>query len=455
MIRRLAYFLHHHSRGRPCRYAVVTAGQRVAWHGNLHGQRAGFLDRINRWSSEARARYGIELLYRGDNDTLCRRPETTADGVNLHADLVYRPTRRLSQEDWGRFLTWSRQRLGGVHWRDCGVLRNPEAVVRYVLKLSWGKNGLTPDDRADGLIGIDEMEADELAWYYRETLHATRVKSLRGFHDFCKTLDDNKEEIRWVPGRDGARELRRVQRPRLNRRPVGRARDGQPGRLENIVLGRTAPHPRFSDICEPCSIVMSFTPNPTTALGRSGIGMIMARAEQAARWAGRNQQAPLKVHSMTSVGPTSSSLSSACHPSMNDGDHNPQPSAPSQPANHAEGGRQIVVSQEVEQPYRPTPADYDQLAAFYRELRPGISDAHLRMAVLSCGDYHAGPIGPAIEKMRAKLIRKTAPVPAPEPAQVIAMPVRRTRWLTEADYAEMSRYAIPANAFIVHTAQAA
>ncbi|MDO8172460.1 hypothetical protein QWU00_11990 [Acetobacter tropicalis] len=92
-------------------------------------------------------------------------------------------------------------------------------MVRYVLKLSWGREGLTADDRADGLVGIDELTPDELAWYYHATLGVTRVKPLRSFQVFCKSLNDNREEIRWVPRRDGKRELRRVQRPRLEPRP--------------------------------------------------------------------------------------------------------------------------------------------------------------------------------------------------------------------------------------------
>lgn len=290
MIRRLSFFLEHCTRGRTCRYAVATSGQRVPWGADLKGRRAEFLNRINRWSSEARRRYGVEVIYRGDNDTFCRAEGTTADGVNLHADLVYRPTRRLTPEEWDRFLKWSRDRLGGAHWRDCGALRNAAAVVRYVLKLSWGREGLTADDRADGLVGIDELTPEELAWYYHETKGVTRVKPLRSFQAFCKSLNDNREEIRWVPRRDGKRELRRVQRPRLEPRPPAAARDGQPASVENIVLGRTAAHPRFSSVCEPCSIVLGFTGTPTTEIGHSGLDMIMNRCDQAARWAERNTQ---------------------------------------------------------------------------------------------------------------------------------------------------------------------
>lgn len=415
MIRRLSFFLEHCTRGRTCRYAVATSGQRVPWGADLKGRRAEFLNRINRWSSEARRRYGIEVIYRGDNDTFCRAEGTTADGVNLHADLVYRPTRRLSPETWDRFLRWSRDRLGGAHWRDCGALRNAAAVVRYVLKLSWGREGLTADDKADGLVGIDELTPDELAWYYRATLGVTRVKPLRSFQVFCKSLSDNREEIRWVPGPGGKRELRRVQRPRLEPRPPAAARDGQAAHLENIVLGRTAAHPRFSSVCEPCSIVLGFTGTPTTEIGHSGLNMIMARCDQAARWAERNLQRAreaggIKVHSKASDSPTE--IMRVSPPSESE-DLNHLPSVPSLPSSQpAEAVTEAIQHEEQTQGvYQPTQEDFEQLSAFYRDLNPRLTDVQVRASVMACGQFWEGPIGPVVEKMRTRLnrTRKTAP----------------------------------------------
>lgn len=421
MIRRLSFFLEHCTRGRTCRYAVATSGQRVPWGADLKGRRAEFLNRINRWSSEARRRYGIEVLYRGDNDTFCRADGTTADGVNLHADLVYRPTRRLSPDDWERFLRWSRDRLGGAHWRDCGALRSAAAVVRYVLKLSWGREGLTADDRADGLVGIDELTPDELAWYYHATLGVTRVKPLRAFAAFCKSLNDNREEIRWVPGPGGKRELRRVQRPRLEPRPPVVTRDGQPApRMENIVLGRTAAHPRFSSVCEPCSIVLGFTGTPTTEIGHSGLDMIMNRCDQAARWAERNtrrlqEAARLTVHSKTSDSPTQIP---SCQSSSKSEDLNPQPSASSPPSSQPAQTITEAIQHEdqTQDAYQPTQEDFEQLSVFYRELNPRLTDAQVRASVMACAQFWEGPIGPVVEKMRARLdkTKKTNVSPRPK-----------------------------------------
>ncbi|KXV64766.1 hypothetical protein AD950_06920 [Gluconobacter oxydans] len=430
MIRRLSFFLEHYTRGRTCRYAVATSGQRVPWGGDLKGRRAEFLNRINRWSSEARRKYGIEVLYRGDNDTFCRAEGTTADGVNLHADLVYRPTRRLTPEEWDRFLRWSRDRLGGVHWRDCGALRNAAAVVRYVLKLSWGREGLTADDRADGLVGIDELTPDELAWYYHATLGVTRVKPLRAFQTFCKSLSDNREEIRWVPRRDGKRELRRVQRPRLEPRPPATDRDGQPARMENIVLGRTAAHPRFSSVCEPCSIVLGFTGTPTTEIGHSGLDMIMNRCNQAARWAERNTRrlqdaGGLTVHYMTSDSPNE--IMRVSSPSESE-DQNPQPSSPSLPSDTPAQAiaDNLPREDQTSDAYQPTREDFEQLSAFYRDLNPRLTDAQVRASVMACAQFYEGPIGPVVEKMRARVHKLPHAKPA-EAQKVILLPIRKRR----------------------------
>ncbi|KXV79473.1 hypothetical protein AD953_02075 [Acetobacter malorum] len=298
-------------------------------------------------------------------------------------------------------------------------------MVRYVLKLSWGREGLTADDRADGLVGIDELEPDELAWYYHATLGVTRVKPLRSFQTFCKSLSDNHEEIRWVPRRDGKRELRRVQRARLEPRPPAAARDGQPILLENIVLGRTAAHPRFSSVCEPCSIVLGFTETPTTELGHSGFNMIVTRRDQAARWAERNTQrlqeaARLTVHCVTSGSPTQIP---SCQPSSDNEDQNPLPTAPSLPSSQpAEAVTEANQREDqVAEVYKPTQRDFEQLAAFYREMNPRLTDAQVRASVMACGPFWEGPIGPVVEKMRSKLNRNRKATPA----TMRARPARR------------------------------
>ncbi|WP_172491848.1 hypothetical protein [Gluconobacter oxydans] len=300
-------------------------------------------------------------------------------------------------------------------------------MVRYVLKLSWGREGLTADDKADGLVGIDELTPDELAWYYHATLGVTRVKPLRSFQVFCKSLSDNREEIRWVPGPGGKRELRRVQRPRLEPRPPAAARDGQPApRMENIVLGRTAAHPRFSSTCEPCSIVLGFTGTPTTEIGHSGLDMIMSRCDQAARWAERNTQRAreaggIKVHYMASGSPTQIS---SCQPSSDNEDLNPPSSGPSLPSSQPAQAVTEAVQHEDQTPevYKPTQRDFEQLSALYREMNPRLNDVQVRASVMACAQFWEGPIGPVVEKMRSRLNKSSRKA---TPATMRARPARQ------------------------------
>lgn len=234
-----------------------------------------------------------------------------------------------------------------------------------------------------------------------------------------------------MPGPGSRRELRKVQRPRLEPRPPATDRDGQPAHLENIVLGRTAAHPRFSGVCEPCSIVLGFTGTPTTEIGHSGLDMIMSRCDQAARWAERNTQrlqeaARLTVHYMTPDSPTQIS---SCQPSSDNEDLNPPSSGPSLPSSQPAQAVTEAVQHEDQTPevYKPTQRDFEQLSAFYRDLNPRLNDAQVRASVVACAQFWEGPIGPTIEKMRSKLnrTRKTAPaITAPRPArQRLADPV--------------------------------
>lgn len=305
LVRELTYFLHHHSRGRVARYAVVTSGQRVPWFGDLREARAQHLKRLNRWASEARARYGIEILFRSC-EMPTRRGAVREDknGINLHTNIVYRPTRRISPDEWSRFLTWSRGRLG-AHWRDCGALRDATSVVRYVLKMSWGREGLDDIAKADGEVGLDELEPDKLAWLHQHTYRSHLVRALGPFADFRNGLDANRERIETVMRRGGQSELRRVRRPqRATRQSNVRAMPGAV--MENVILARLSARARFSDVVEPCTVVMNLTGAPTTASGRYGIGILNSRVAQARGWAERNRlRASLAFTIKTAVSPSS------------------------------------------------------------------------------------------------------------------------------------------------------
>ena len=100
-LRELTYFLGREAGSQGfsrSRYAVVTNGPRVPWYGDLRGETQAFNARIRRWSYDAARRFGIELLLRSNEHTF-----REMDGVHLHANIVYRLTRRLPKVEWAEF----------------------------------------------------------------------------------------------------------------------------------------------------------------------------------------------------------------------------------------------------------------------------------------------------------------------------------------------------------------
>lgn len=94
-------------------------------------------------------------------------------------------------------------------------------------------------------------------------------------------------------------------------------------------------------------------------------------------------------------------------------DQSTAPSSPSLPSDTPAQATTDVIQQESQTPeaYKPTQQDFEQLSAFYRELNPRLNDAQVRASVMACAQFWEGPIGPVVEKMRAKLnkTRKTTP----------------------------------------------
>lgn len=264
MVRDLTYYLERHARY--ARYAVITSGQRVPYYGDLRGRRSSFHANIRRWSNEAKERYGVELLYRGDEYTHAE------DGAHFHANIVYNPTRRLTPEDWSRFLSWSKKRLGGVIWKDCGRLKDVREVVKYCCKL--------------GEDGIDRLESDRLAWFHRETFRSKVSQPLGAFAAFRKQLEEDGQRIVRIH-RPGASYLAKMEKASGSH--GGRQnRNGQRGPCENIIVARQLPAPRFSSVFEPVTLVMGYQPDPQTGVGKTGLDIIRERSEQARRWADYN-----------------------------------------------------------------------------------------------------------------------------------------------------------------------
>jgi len=280
-IKELSYFIENHSSQRFFRYAVITSGNRVEYGGNLRERRHVFHANFRRWASEAERDFGVKLLYRGSEYTF------NSYGAHFHTNVVYWPTRRLSDADWSRFLSWSKGRLGGVIWKDCGRLRDVREVVKYICKLS-------SDGSDNGSYGVDELSSSELAWFHEQTYRTKASQALGDFADFRKELEEKRQKIAVFRRFDGSRKLVLMDKEPPKKRSKNRTAGG--GKPENVVLCRTLPRPGKSGVIQPWTMVSGYTPTPSTGCGRDGLALIDSNKKQAMRWAEGNGY---KVHNNT------------------------------------------------------------------------------------------------------------------------------------------------------------
>ena len=274
LVRDLTYFLEHHPKRQYVRYGVLTSGQRVRFGGDLRGRRQSFHKNMTRWVDEARARYDIEVLFRGDEYTF--KYDLLNNGTHFHVNVAFLPHTKLNRAEWAEFLSWTKRRLGGARWKDNGKLKDVRELVKYICKLGTGENDKT------GSVGIDQLSPADLAWFHCETFKAQNVACLGSFGAFRRDLKETGQRIAYIRG-----QLRRVDKcPSPPRSTEERVREA--GQVENVVISRQLPNHRFGAVAEPCLLVMGYNPNPKTEAGRKGLEFIRSCQAQAQGWAREN-----------------------------------------------------------------------------------------------------------------------------------------------------------------------
>jgi len=245
----LRYFHLHHALGKYLRYAVVTFGVRVPVFGDLRqsiqaGQRA-----ISRWAHEADRDWNVAVLFRGIEFTV-----NLDRSLHPHANILYAPRQILSKERWSEFLSWTKRRLGGVIWKDCGRLEKPDEAIKYPFKP----------------MELDILKRHDLAWLYHETKRLKLASPLRDFAEFRKELNKLGQKIVMVNHKGGARlcRLRKSSRDNVERNKI----DDQV--QENLILCRSAPQFRFGPYAQAVIRILNYTTEPKTILGRRRLEQI-------------------------------------------------------------------------------------------------------------------------------------------------------------------------------------
>ncbi|WP_414900428.1 hypothetical protein [Rhizobium cremeum] len=268
------FWMGNHPNRKYFRFAVMTCPEPVPVGGDLRGAIQGLSRRITRWAS-AVGEFGVHVLYRGiefTRDTAAERgmedrydPDTIL--YHVHANVVYWPTRKMKDEEFQRFLKFTRESVG-AWWRDNGKVERLEEVIKYCCK------------PADTLAAGD----DELVWLYHATSKLKLCQPLGLFKEWRAELEKAGEKTVCVNVGRGQGKLLRVKKMHRNqtddKQADGEATEGEEGTSDdvpeekpkredrpedsapatNIVLGMTLPQWRHSPWAEPLIIVQHYDP---------------------------------------------------------------------------------------------------------------------------------------------------------------------------------------------------
>jgi len=272
------------------RYAVFTSGVLIVEGGALREAIQGLSRRISRWSSWARGKYDIEVLFRGieftrasaearDHEAAERHREEHPDFVgdlgtplsdrygkdtilyHIHANVLFWPHRKLADDAWASFLKGTHSRAKGL-WKDTGVIQKTEELVKYCFKPNELK--ATPDEA--------------ILWLFHETKDLKMCQPMGRFAEFLHELSQQREKIVGVnvKGRVKYCRVKKTRRTKqegyarydgrhvttLSRGSAQMRGDDGP-KSQNVVLGVTLPQWRHMPYAEPMILVQRYNPNAT------------------------------------------------------------------------------------------------------------------------------------------------------------------------------------------------
>lgn len=323
LVNGLKLYIHEHPNSRYFRYAVMTCAEPVPAFGDLRRTIQELSRRISKWAHEISTPdengkcYDIEVLYRGIEFTRATAAERDAEAAargqksdlskrygkdtvlyHVHANVLYWPKRNIDKL-WPEFLKYT-QKFMGAHWRDNGVVKSVEEIVKYCSK------------PADTLAATD----GELVWLYRQTRKLKICQPMGEFRLWMKTLKEQRKKIARVHQGRGDGRLMRVKKgkrggaeenaadedgnvieddeeatdedsddaPEPTPAPEKRERTGTvAGSTSNIVIGLTLPQWRHSPWAEPMIMIQDYDPATLHSESEDGAAIRMWQ-QQAREW---------------------------------------------------------------------------------------------------------------------------------------------------------------------------
>lgn len=249
LLNALRLFMEVHPSSRFFRYVVVTRGTVLPVGEELRQEAMDFHRRLSKWADWSREQ-GVEVLYRGTEftrKTAAERGMTDrypADTVliNLHANIITWPMRRLEKDEWSQYLKTSWEMLKG-HWRDNGKIENPAELIKYCFK---------PTELA-------KAGDDELVWLYEQTRRLKFAQPMGPFAAFVADIEKSGEKVVRcrVGGRGVLMRIKKASRLDHSQRASEDATGGNP---QNLILGVTLPQWRHTPWAEPMILVQRYEP---------------------------------------------------------------------------------------------------------------------------------------------------------------------------------------------------
>lgn len=256
------------------RYAVVSSGARFDLD-KLPERYADFSKLLGRFLEDAKTLGHVVYLV---------TVEMTFDeigAVNLHANIVYRPTSAFGTKKWNAWLDSCREHFGTSFFHDAGKLKKADEIIKYVCK---------PGE----ILSLTSEQTRFLA----ESLHGKQlVRPVGDFSIWRKELRAAGQKVRFDYGQGRLIRVRRFTREQIERNEdldeiiatdrqkrteqamrEGKYREpeGDPV-IENQILCTTLPQARASLLAETFVVVRNYTPTPTTEGGRVGLRALEAK----------------------------------------------------------------------------------------------------------------------------------------------------------------------------------
>jgi hypothetical protein len=288
-VRVIDYFLKNDPQGRYARYGVISCGERIPFTCEFVEESkkriARQQDKIRRWINESREIYGVDIILKTFETAL------NPHSAHHHFNVIYIPRRGMRKDRFRKWLAWSRKRLG-VHWKDCGRVENLREVIKYACKLQG------PDS-------LSAISDDSFSSMFKLMHGRSTIEAHGSFADFRRDLEKAGQRITYLRRAGAPPVLVKMKKQRRSTNAEKHITPGDAPKRENIIIGRQLPRVCGKPVLEPVTMVLNYTPHPTTEAGVKGLETLQMHRQIARAWAAENGSG-FNVHTVTASVQTSS-----------------------------------------------------------------------------------------------------------------------------------------------------